>query len=58
MASIIKLKRSSTAGQVPGSLEEGELAINVKDERLTLNSFCLYIVRWCKRITTNDWRFW
>ena len=34
MASIIKLKRSSTAGQVPGSLEEGELAINVKDERL------------------------
>tara|TARA_Y100000114_G_scaffold48779_1_gene44417 strand:- start:6071 stop:6475 length:405 start_codon:yes stop_codon:yes gene_type:complete len=34
MASIIKLKRSTTAGAVPGSLEEGELAINVKDERL------------------------
>ena len=34
MASIIKLKRSSTAGARPSSLEEGELAINVKDERL------------------------
>jgi hypothetical protein len=34
MASIIKLKRSSTAGVRPSSLEEGELAINVKDRRI------------------------
>lgn len=34
MASIIKLKRSSTAGARPSSLEEGELAINVKDQRI------------------------
>lgn len=34
MASIIKLKRSSTAGVRPSSLEEGELAINVKDQRI------------------------
>ena len=34
MASIIKLKRSSTPGAVPSSLEEGELAINTADQRL------------------------
>lgn len=34
MASIIKLKRSSTPGAVPSSLAEGELAINTADQRL------------------------
>lgn len=33
MASILKLKRSNTAGATP-SLVEGELAINIKDEQL------------------------
>ena len=34
MASIIKLKRSSTSGSVPGSLELGEIAVNLFDRRL------------------------
>jgi hypothetical protein len=34
MASIIKLKRSLTPGSVPGSLEAGELAINIPDKKL------------------------
>jgi|TARA_S200002703_G_C3782464_1_gene241093 hypothetical protein len=36
MASIIKLKRSSTAGATPSlsDLETGELALNVKDQKL------------------------
>jgi len=34
MASIIKLKRSSTASAVPGSLEVGEIAVNLFDRKL------------------------
>lgn len=34
MASIIKLKRSLTPGSTPGSLEAGELAINLPDRKL------------------------
>jgi hypothetical protein len=34
MASIIKLKRSLTPGSIPGSLEAGELAINIPDKKL------------------------
>ena len=34
MASVIKLKRSLTPGSVPGSLEAGELAINIPDKKL------------------------
>jgi len=34
MASIIKLKRSSTQSSVPGSLEEGEIAVNLFDRKL------------------------
>lgn len=34
MASIIKLKRSSSAGSIPGSLELGEIAVNLFDRRL------------------------
>ena len=36
MASIIKLKRNTSAGQVPGSgaLQQGELAINLADKKL------------------------
>jgi len=34
MASVIKLKRSLTPGNVPGSLEAGELAINIPDKKL------------------------
>ena len=36
MAAVIKLKRSSTAGVVPttSDIEAGELALNVKDEKL------------------------
>jgi len=34
MASVIKIKRSSTASQVPGSLAAGELAINLTDKKL------------------------
>jgi len=34
MASVIKLKRSSTPGSVPSSLEAGELAINIPDKKL------------------------
>lgn len=34
MASVIKLKRSSTGSAVPSSLETGELAINLADKKL------------------------
>ena len=34
MASIIKLKRSSTPGSVPGSLATGEVALNLSDQVL------------------------
>ena len=34
MAALLKVKRSSTAGVTPSSLEAGELAINVKDKKL------------------------
>jgi len=34
MASIIKLKRSTTPGSVPSSLAAGELAINIPDKKL------------------------
>ena len=34
MASVIKLKRSLTPGTVPGSLQAGELAINIPDKKL------------------------
>ena len=34
MASVIKLKRSSTGSAVPSSLEAGELAINLIDKKL------------------------
>lgn len=34
MASVIKLKRSLTPGSVPGSLEAGELALNIPDKKL------------------------
>ena len=36
MASVIKLKRNSTAGEVPssGALQAGELAINLADKKL------------------------
>ena len=34
MSSIIKLKRSLTPGAVPGSLQAGELAINLPDKKL------------------------
>ena len=34
MASIIKLKRSATAGAQPGSLEVGEIAVNLFDRKL------------------------
>ena len=34
MAALLKLKRSSTAGATPSSLQAGELAINVKDKKL------------------------
>jgi len=34
MASIIKLKRSLTPGSIPGSLQAGELAINIADKKL------------------------
>ena len=38
MANTIKLKRNSTAGQVPSSLEDGELAINTADEKLYIKN--------------------
>ena len=40
MASIIKLKRNTSAGQVPsnGALEQGELAINLADKKLFSSS--------------------
>jgi hypothetical protein len=34
MANLIQIKRSSTATNVPGSLAQGELAINTQDEKL------------------------
>jgi len=34
MASIIKLKRSSTPGSVPGALDTGEVALNLSDQVL------------------------
>lgn len=34
MASIIKLKRSASSGSIPGSLEVGEIAVNLFDRRL------------------------
>jgi len=34
MASIIKIKRSTSASSVPGSLAEGELAVNLFDRKL------------------------
>jgi hypothetical protein len=34
MSSVIKLKRSSTGGAVPSSLQTGELAINLADKKL------------------------
>ena len=34
MASIIKLKRSNTPSSVPSSLQEGEIAVNLKDKKL------------------------
>lgn len=34
MAALLKLKRSSTTGATPSSLQAGELAINVKDKKL------------------------
>ena len=34
MASTIKLKNSTTAGNAPSSLAQGELAINVEDGKL------------------------
>ena len=34
MASIIKIKRSETTGQIPGSLELGEIAVNLFDRKL------------------------
>lgn len=34
MASIIKLKRSASAGSVPGSLQVGEVAVNLFDRKL------------------------
>ena len=34
MAALLKLKRSSTAGATPSSLQAGELAINLKDKKL------------------------
>ena len=34
MASIIKIKRSDTATEVPGSLEVGEIAVNLFDRKL------------------------
>lgn len=34
MANIVKLKRSSTTGAIPSDLVAGELAINIKDEKL------------------------
>ena len=34
MASIIKIKRNSTSGSVPGSLQEGELAVNLFDRKI------------------------
>jgi len=34
MASIIKLKRSATSGAVPGSLQEGEIAVNLFDRKI------------------------
>ena len=38
MSSIIKLKRSSTSGSVPGSLELGELAVNLFDRKLYIGN--------------------
>jgi len=38
MANTIKLKRNSTAGQVPSSLADGELAINTADEKLFIKN--------------------
>ncbi|MDA9002734.1 hypothetical protein N9J19_00020 [bacterium] len=34
MASVIKIKRSSTGGQTPAALQAGELAINLVDKKL------------------------
>lgn len=34
MASIIKIKRSTSASSIPGSLSEGELAVNLFDRKL------------------------
>lgn len=34
MASIIKLKRSTTPSSVPSSLAEGEIAVNIEDKKL------------------------
>jgi len=34
MSSIIKIKRSSTSGSIPGSLEVGEIAVNLFDRKL------------------------
>ena len=45
MASLLKLKRSNTAGDTP-TLAEGELAINVKDEQLfNANSTATFALR-------------
>lgn len=38
MPNTIKLKRNSTAGQVPTSLADGELAINTADEKLFIKN--------------------
>ena len=34
MASVIKIKRSSTGGSTPSALQAGELAINLADKKL------------------------
>jgi hypothetical protein len=34
MASVIKIKRNSTSGAVPSSLQEGELAVNLFDRKI------------------------
>jgi hypothetical protein len=43
MASIIKIRKNDTAGVVPSSLQEGELAVNLKDRILyTANSTVVF----------------
>jgi len=43
MASIIKIRKNDTAGVVPSSLQEGELAVNLKDRILyTANSTAVF----------------